>query len=388
MYALSYWENNTFCILILVILLVCPQQNPDFRPSSRYFRGLLTSMIFYAAIDMACGLQENQVFSPPRWVVAVMNVLFFYVSGAIVYLGLLYSECELGAKWLHSPKKRLLSALPIIVLLITVPLSLRGKFYFYIDAEGRYTKGPLYPLLLALCYGYLLVIGIRALVGLLSKHGYARRMEYFAMGSFVVLPMVSGIAQAYYTGVSINCLAAAVAAVQIFVNLQQTRITIDPLTQINNRTKLIQHLDKCVSHQRSGTGRHLVLCMIDIDDFKQINDRFGHPEGDAALILLAETLKQVGEHFKGLIARYGGDEFFVVLETKSPQEVSAFRQELLDTLARNNAQAAKPYNVEISLGFADYDPQLTIPELIERTDRALYKNKSISKSAKRLGYFR
>ena len=72
-----------------------------------------------------------------------------------------------------------------------------------------------------------------------------------------------------------------------------------------------------------------------------------------------------------------------MLETKSPQEVSAFRQELLDTLAQNNAQAAKPYNVEISLGFADYDPQLTIPELIERTDQALYINKGISKSAKR-----
>ena len=77
MYALSYWENNTFCILILAILLVCHHQNPDFRPSSRYFRGLLTGMIFYAAIDMACGLQENRVFFPPVWVVAVMNVLFF-----------------------------------------------------------------------------------------------------------------------------------------------------------------------------------------------------------------------------------------------------------------------------------------------------------------------
>lgn len=83
MYALSYWENNTFCILILTILLVCHHQNPDFRPSSRIFCGLLTSMIFYAAIDMACGLQENQVFSPPHWVVAVMNVLFSTPPGRL-----------------------------------------------------------------------------------------------------------------------------------------------------------------------------------------------------------------------------------------------------------------------------------------------------------------
>ena len=388
MYALSYWENNTFCILILVILLACHYQNLDFRPSARIFRSLLISMIFYAAIDMACGLQENQVFAPAPWVVGIMNVLFFYASGAVVYLGFLYAECELEAKWLKDRKKRLLSALPMFVLLVTVPLSLWGRYYFYINAEGRYTKGPMYPLLLVLCYGHLVVIGIRALVGLLSKHAYARRPEYISIASFVVLPILAGIAQAYHTGVSIICLAATVAAVQIFVNLQQARITIDPLTQINNRTKLIQYLDKCVSHQRSGTDRHLTLCLIDINDFKQINDRFGHPEGDAALVLLAETLKQVGDHFKGLIARYGGDEFFIVLETKGPQEVSAFRRELLDALAQNNAQAAKPYNVEISLGFADYDPRLSIPELIEKADQALYKNKGITKSAQRLGYFR
>ena len=388
MYALSYWENNSFCILILAILLVCHYQNLDFRPSARIFRSLLISIIFYAVIDMLCGLQENRVLTPANWVVGLMNVLFFYASAAVSYLGFLYAEYELEAKWLGSAKKQFLCAVPMPVLLVTIPLSLWGKFYFYIDAQGRYTKGPLYPLLLILCYGHLVVIGLRAMIGLLQKDNYARRAEYISIASFVVLPVGAGIVQAYHTGVSIICLAATVAAVQIFVNLQQARITIDPLTQINNRTKLIQYLDKCVSHQRTGAERKLTLCLIDINDFKNINDRFGHLEGDAALVLLAETLKEVGAHIKGLIARYGGDEFFIVLETKDAQEVSAFRRELLDTLARHNAQAAKPYNVEISLGFADYDPNLSIPELIEKADQALYQNKCITKSAQRLGYFR
>ena len=388
MYALSYLENNSFCILILAILLVCHCQNLDFRPSARIFRSLLISMIFYAVIDMLCGLQENQVIAPANWVVGLLNMLFFYASAAVSYLGFLYAEYELGAKWLGSARKQLLCAVPMLVLLITIPMSLWGKYYFYIDAQGRYTKGPLYPLLLILCYGHLVVIGLRAFAGLLQKDNYARRAEYISIASFVVLPIGAGIVQACHTGVSIICLAATVAAVQIFVNLQQARITIDPLTQINNRTKLIQYLDKCVSHQRTGTDRKLTLCLIDINDFKNINDRFGHLEGDAALVLLAETLKQVGDHFKGLIARYGGDEFFIVLETKGTEEVAAFRREVLDTLAKNNARAAKPYNVEISLGFADYDPSLSIPELIEKADQALYKNKCITKSAQRLGYFR
>lgn len=387
-YALSYLENNTFCILILLVLLKCHCQNLDHRLSSRFFRGLLISMIAYALMDMLCGLQENGFFAAPVWAVCLMNVLFFYTSAAVTYLGFLYAESELNARWLRDPKRWALYSLPLLVLLITVPLSLPGKFYFYIDAGGRYTKGPMYPLLWVLCYGYLAVIGIRAGIGLLNMRNYARHPQCLSLASFVVLPLAAGVLQSHYTGVSIICLAATVSAVQIFVNLQQARITIDPLTQINNRTKLVQYLDKCVSHQKSGTERKLTLCMIDINDFKQINDRYGHPEGDTALILLAETLKDVGSRFKCHISRYGGDEFFVVLETKSNEEVIAFRQELIHALEESNRLAGKPYNVEISLGFADYDPRLTIPEMIEKADQALYRNKGLKKVITRRGYFR
>lgn len=378
-YALSYLENNSFCILILLIILKCHCQNLDHRPCSRFFCGVIIAMIAYTVMDMLCGLQENGFFAAPVWMVCLMNVLFFYASAAVAYLGFLYAESELDARWLRSPERWALYSLPLLVLLITVPLSLPGKFYFYIDASGHYIKGPLYPLLWVLCYGYLAVIGIRAVIELLSMRNYSLHPQCLALVSFVVLPLAAGVLQSLFTGVSIICLAAAVSAVQIFVNLQQARITIDPLTQINNRTKLVQYLDKCVSHQKSGSERKLTLCMIDINDFKQINDRYGHPEGDTALRLMAETLKDVGSRFKCHIFRYGGDEFFVVLETKSNEEAAAFRQDLIHTLEESNRLAGKPYNVEISLGFADYDPRLTVPEMIEKADQALYRNKSLKK---------
>lgn len=375
MYALSYLENNTFSILVILILLRCHYQTLDNRPSARCFRSLLISIIAYTLMDLLCGLQENRVFSPAPWVVGVMNVLFFYCAAAVSFFGFLFAESEFGSSWFHNRKKWLLYSLPLLILLVTIPLSLWGKFYFYIDSTGRYTKGPMYPLFLVLSYGYLLVVGVRSFCGFFNKDNYARRSEYMAIASFVVFPLIAGVIQAFYTGISVICLGATLACVQIFVNLQQAKITIDPLTQINNRTKMIQHLDKCVRHQKSGSDKKLVLFMIDINDFKQINDRYGHLEGDAALIMLAEVLKQVGSHFKGLISRFGGDEFFVILEARDEEDVAHFRQELADTLAHYNQRSGKPFTVEISIGLAYYDPALSIPELIESADQALYRNK-------------
>ena len=388
MRALSYLEINTFCILIILLLFSCHMGNGDTRPNARFFRGLLISLIVYALLDMLCGLQENRIISPAPWVVEIMNVLFFYSAATISFLGFLYAECEFGDTWFHDRRRWFLFSLPLLIQLVTIPLSLYGKFYFYIDAQGRYTKGPLYPLLLVLCYGYLVVIGVRSLYALFQKSNYAHRSGYLSIASLVVFPLITGVIQALYTGISIACMGATLACVQVFVNLQQAQITIDPLTQINNRSKMLHYLDKCINRQKSGGDRKLATYMIDINDFKRINDQYGHLEGDTALILLAEILKQVASRFKGLISRFGGDEFFVVLEARDDEEVDRFRQEVLDALDAFNASSGKPYELTISMGLAYYDPALTSPDLIGAADQALYRNKRRNKRGEKgRGYF-
>ena len=383
MRALSYLEINTFCILIILLLFRCHRGNGDTSPNARFFRGLLISLIVYALLDMLCGLQENHVIHPAPWVVEIMNVLFFYSAATVSFLGFLYAECEFGGTWFHDRRKWFLFSLPMLIQLITIPLSLYGKFYFYIDRLGRYTKGPLYPLLLVLCYSYLMVIGVRSMYAVFRKANYAHRSEYLSIASLVVFPLITGVIQALNTGISIACMGATLACVQVFVNLQQAQITIDPLTQINNRSKMLHYLDKCINRQKSGGDRKLATYMIDINDFKRINDQYGHLEGDAALILLAEILKQVASRFKGLISRFGGDEFFVVLEARDDAEVEQFRQELLDALDAYNASSGKPYKLSIGMGLAYYAPALTIPDLIDAADQALYRDKQRYKHSKK-----
>ena len=91
MYALTYLENNTFCILLMLVILKCQRENLDKRLNARAFQYLLISMIVYACFDFLCGLAENDVIHCSQFSATVINMGFFYSSYLTAFLSFLYS---------------------------------------------------------------------------------------------------------------------------------------------------------------------------------------------------------------------------------------------------------------------------------------------------------
>jgi diguanylate cyclase (GGDEF)-like protein len=158
---------------------------------------------------------------------------------------------------------------------------------------------------------------------------------------------------------------AEVAAerVRLFEEVSALSLT-DPLTGLGNRRRMEVVLKHGVAAaQRGGL---LSMVMLDIDDFKEINDRDGHPAGDAVLRLVADTLR---EHLRGsdVAVRYGGDEFLLVL----PDTCAAGAEALVERI-----RAHLPGGVRVSAGATEYDPSIQSPEeLIAAADRELYRDK-------------
>jgi diguanylate cyclase (GGDEF)-like protein len=149
----------------------------------------------------------------------------------------------------------------------------------------------------------------------------------------------------------------------------------DPLTGLLNRRGLANAIQGCLAYlQRQ---RHsAALFMIDLDHFKQINDKIGHDGGDEVLIAVAEVLQKELRQ-SDVLARYGGEEFIVFLPQTDRDSAQLAAERLL--LAVRNMylpQSTQTQNLTISLGIAVFDADFDFDCQLRRADHALYQAKA------------
>jgi len=120
----------------------------------------------------------------------------------------------------------------------------------------------------------------------------------------------------------------------------------------------------------------LLLAYSDLDNLKDINDEFGHEEGDRVMVQVAKLFKSILREVD-IITRMGGDEFLVVFLDSSLNEIPIIRKRLSKELTRVNQVFKKPYKIEFSTGFSNYDPAnpQSMDELIRIADQNMYEEK-------------
>ena len=142
----------------------------------------------------------------------------------------------------------------------------------------------------------------------------------------------------------------------------------DPLTGLGNHRHFHERLQRGLD-EAEASNQPLTMCLIDIDNFKDVNDRFGHPVGDRVLAQVAAKLRQGGEAF-----RLGGDEFALLLVGKTDRQGLAVAETIIERIAASEYEHGSP--VSVSAGIATYPRHSRErSELVRVADNALYWSK-------------
>ncbi|WP_318615287.1 GGDEF domain-containing protein [Sporosarcina sp. YIM B06819] len=146
----------------------------------------------------------------------------------------------------------------------------------------------------------------------------------------------------------------------------------DPLTDTFNRRTVEQHFKNFLKDCKK-ENKKLAVIMMDLNKFKEINDTYGHNKGDELLSHFAYLIKKSVKN-NDVVARWGGDEFLILVPDSKDDFESIYIQELQQKLASENFE--KFSSVGVSLGFAIYpDDGQSLQELIQKADGAMYKAK-------------
>jgi diguanylate cyclase (GGDEF)-like protein/PAS domain S-box-containing protein len=149
----------------------------------------------------------------------------------------------------------------------------------------------------------------------------------------------------------------------------------DSLTGLFNRRRFEEELERHVVHGRR-YGMSGALLLLDLDDFKQVNDSFGHRAGDSVLTAVAEVLRgRLRE--SDIVARFGGDEFAVLMPVGGVNEAAELANLVADAICSDVPSPAGP--LYASIGIALFDEATTPDEILSEADDAMYADKRASR---------
>ncbi len=371
-----YCTLNVFCVMVLVTILKKLYISVDKRASQLMLKWFIVASVILCVSDAVWGVIDftNSWIAVP-YVSFIVNSVYHAFTGVVAYLWFLFSESEQDSKIVRTKAGLVISIIPLLVLVGAVGSSVKTGWVFRIDSNGLYQRGDYYLILITICFSYMFFTSIKALVKSFMRENFPKRQHYRSMAAFCVVPAVAGVLQVLFKGSPMLSAGVAFAALQVYMNSTEQLVSVDSMTQLYNRKQLEHHLHNKMKSKSD--SKDLYVFIMDLDYFKKINDTYGHIEGDEAIIIAADVIKNLAVKYGFFACRYGGDEFVVVAETHKDFKPKEFIAELNVGLVELAAERNKPYKLHFSVGYKRQDDTIRdIPTFIAKADEGLYRIKN------------
>ena len=296
------------------------------------------------------------------------NIIYYILKVAIVYFWPLFIEYKINSSYKKVKKLATIFAIPLLacsLLVLTTPFS---GIIFTINEDNIYTRTENYfiiPNLMIILY---------VVFGAVKVYLNRKKEEKYLLipAIFFIVPVLLGIVvQVFSYGISLTFIGIAIGLTGVYLSTQNESAYKDPLCGVYNRRYYIDYVRSfCNSRKKDD---FLVGILIDMDNFKQINDKYGHYAGDKALQLFGSVLrKQIGDI--GFVVRYGGDEF-ILISKQSEAAVDAVVANIVKEIDEINATGKNEFQLSFSYGMAKLNLDSNMNEFLRTMDARMYEMK-------------
>ena len=363
----------TFFLLDLFILTKT-DNNITRKGEYTWFCALILTHMAYLVLNNIWTLSEYDLLNLPRSAMMVICTLSLWTVMNCATSFFLFVVEKLQIKPLESGVGKWLRQLPAMFSTIMIATNPWTHLVFRLNEDGYFIHEAMYLPTLVVASLYLLSVAVMSLVNIFRKQTRFLRKANATLLFSVLIILVFIVADGSLAKASI--LPAAVFAVitGIFITMQEANINSDVLTGMNNRRKAEEFLTDRIKNVSE--KKPLFLYMGDLNNFKKINDTYGHAVGDEALVLCSQALKRTIGQYGGFAARYGGDEFLLSWppDKDNDDDPEAFIKDVNTYLQELSTDT--PYKLVMTMGYACCtNPKEPLVSYIRQADAMLYQRK-------------
>lgn len=378
LYTAVYLEINIISMIIPLLILFRSRRENNRQATNLAYNRVAVMTLLFVIIDTVWILIDGVPGAAFGFSNYLLNSLYLFISGYICYLWFEYVLCKLRGSSSRINVCAVLRCLPLAVLLVMCVATPFTGWLYEISPDNVYMRGPFVAVHQIICYVYMLATCGYSLRYAARKTSPERKSEALTLCSFLILPIAGGIISAFIYGLPMLCPCVSLSLMMVYLNLQSMQISTDELTGLNNRRQFDRYL--LAQTESPHRDRHMFLLMLDVDDFKKINDTWGHSAGDTALVRTAGILKKTCGEWNCFLARYGGDEFAIIIECTEYAGLDRFREELNAAFERFNLSGEEQWSLTVSVGYSELIQDCDTPAaLFSRADSDLYQAKSSAK---------
>lgn len=368
---------NIYSICILTVILnntktVC--KNKNFIDKIFIFIVKITMLLLVLDVMSRFDGERNELYP---FIDSTGNFLMFCLNLTLPSLWIMYAH---GQIFLDKRRtKRLIIPLGIVNALnvVMVLINHYTGWYYTISSDNIYMRGNHFYIPQSIA---LLMIVIPFVMPLIYRRRISKK-HFISLIEVAIIPFISVVLSLFIYGISFMIGSMSISVLIVYLNIQTDNLYIDYLTKLNNRERLDIYLSGKIKDAAKGVP--FSAAMLDIDNFKMINDTYGHTTGDKALSSFAEVMnKEFGE--KHFLARYAGDEFCMIMDSSDTRSLIKMENRLRKKVNEFNALNKYPFRISFSMGYTAYEPysNLSMDEYINKIDELMYKDKNARKMNK------